>query len=159
MKCRTFSSWSRHVSDGDHASQGAPGHPEHEDELFEWHRHPRKVQPRSNSSSPNNRFRRGRATSRHGNSPNRQKRFGNSLLPAPQMPEDGVASVFLGLVILFTFILGGSLEAKLPTVWTDGKAQPARRRARKKLGRGESQKGEDKRWRKSEERRCRCAKR
>ena len=31
--------------------------------------------------------------------------------------------------------------------------------ARKKLGRGESQKGEEKRWRKSEERRCRCAKR
>ena len=31
--------------------------------------------------------------------------------------------------------------------------------ARKKLRHGESQKGEDKRWRKSEERRCRCAKR
>lgn len=89
---RTFSSplfprsWSRHVSDGDHASQGA-GHTEHDDELFEWHRHPRKIQPRSSSSSPNNRFRRGRAASKHGNSPNR-KRFGNSLLPAPQMPEE-----------------------------------------------------------------------
>eukprot|EP00435_Cladocopium_sp_Y103_P013649 s1907_g3.t1 len=96
---RTFSSplfprsWSRHVSDGDPA--GAQG-PEHDDELFEWHRHPRKVQPRSNSSSPSNRFRqRGRAASKHGNSPNRQKRFGNSLLPAPQMPEDGVAT-FVG---------------------------------------------------------------
>ena len=44
-------------------------------------------------------------------------------------------------------IFEGSLEAKLPTVWTDGKAQP-------ELGRGESQ-----RWRKSEERRCRFAKR
>ena len=64
----------------------------------------------------------------------------------------------------------GSLEAKLPTTWTDGKAQPGRSRARKKaqpgrsrarkkLGGGESQKGEDQRWRGSEERRCRCAKR
>ena len=35
--------------------------------------------------------------------------------------------------------------------------QPSQKR--EKLGRGESQKGEDKRWRKSEERRCRCAKR
>ena len=42
-------------------------------------------------------------------------------------------------------IFEGSLEAKLPTIWTDGKST-----ARKKLGRGESQKGEDKRWRKSE---------
>ena len=40
-------------------------------------------------------------------------------------------------------IIEGSLEAKLPAIWTDG----------------ESQKGEDKRWRKSEGRRCRCAKR
>ena len=39
------------------------------------------------------------------------------------------------------------------------KAQPERNRARKKLGRGESEEGEDKRWRKSEERRRRCEKR
>ena len=32
----------------------------------------------------------------------------------------------------------------------DRKAQPGRSKARKKRGRGESQKGEDKRWRKSE---------
>ena len=38
------------------------------------------------------------------------------------------------------------------------KAKPGRSRARKKLRRGESQKGEDQWWRKSEERRCRCAK-
>ena len=105
VRCRTFSSplfprsWSRHVSDGDHAAQGA-GHTEHDDELFEWHRHPRKIQPRSSSSSPNNRFRRGRAASKHGNSPNR-KRFGNSLLPAPQMPEDGVAIFRLVSCIVF----------------------------------------------------------
>ena len=35
------------------------------------------------------------------------------------------------------------LEAKLPTIWTDGKAQPGRSRARKKLRHGESQKGKD----------------
>ena len=46
-------------------------------------------------------------------------------------------------------VIEGSLEAKLPTIWTDGKAQPGRSRARKKLGSGESQKGKDKRWRKS----------
>ena len=60
-------------------------------------------------------------------------------------------------------MIEGSLETKVPTIWTDEKhsqeAQPGRSRARKKLGRGESQKGEDQRWRKSEERRCRCAKR
>ena len=53
-------------------------------------------------------------------------------------------------------VIEGSLEVKLPTIWTDEKQ---RSRARKKLGRGESQKGEDQRWRKSEERRCRCGKR
>ena len=42
-------------------------------------------------------------------------------------------------------MIEGSLEAKLPTIWRDGNGT-----ARKKLGRGESQKGEDKRWRRSE---------
>ena len=61
-------------------------------------------------------------------------------------------------------IIEGSLEAKLPTIWRDGNGA-----ARKKLGRGESPEGrvrrekirdgEDQRWRKAEERRCRCAKR
>ena len=51
-------------------------------------------------------------------------------------------------------LIEGSLEAKLPTIWTDGKAQPGRNSDVEK----ESQKGEDKRRRKSEERRCRCAK-
>ena len=36
-------------------------------------------------------------------------------------------------------LVEGSLEAKLPTIWRDGNGT-----ARKKLGRGESQKGEDK---------------
>ncbi|CAK8993854.1 unnamed protein product [Durusdinium trenchii] len=75
--------WSRHVSDGKTGSE-----PD-DSELFEWHRHPRLVRPpRSNSSSPSNRFRyrhhgHGRAASKHG-SPHRQK---NSLLP-PHMPEE-----------------------------------------------------------------------
>ena len=47
-------------------------------------------------------------------------------------------------------IIEGSLEAKLPTIWTDGNAQ-----AGKKIRHEESQKGEDKRWRKSEKRSCR----
>ena len=45
----------------------------------------------------------------------------------------------------WTCLFKGSLEAKLPTVWTDGKGT-----ARKKLGHEESQKGEDQRWRRSE---------
>ena len=55
-------------------------------------------------------------------------------------------------------LIEGSLEVQLLTKWTDGKAKPGRSRASKKFGRGESQKGEDKRWRKSEERKNRCAK-
>ena len=53
----------------------------------------------------------------------------------------------------------GSLEAKLPTIWTAGKAQPGRSSHREKVRREKLREGEDKRWRKSEERRCRCAKR
>ena len=52
-------------------------------------------------------------------------------------------------------MIDGSLEAKLPTIWTDGQAQPLK----KKLRQGESQKREDHTGRKSEERRCRRAKR
>ena len=44
-----------------------------------------------------------------------------------------------------TYIIEGSLEAKLPKIWRDVNGT-----ARKKLGCGESQKGEDKRWRRSE---------
>ena len=58
----------------------------------------------------------------------------------------------------------GSLEAKLPTIWTDGKAQPGRSSEwRKSEGRRyEMEKirdGEDQKGRRSEERRCSCAKR
>ena len=57
----------------------------------------------------------------------------------------------------------GSLEVKLPAVWTDGKAEVGRVREEK---RREEKRREEKRRRKkireekeSEERRCRCAKR
>ena len=53
----------------------------------------------------------------------------------------------------------GSLEAKLPTMWTDGKAQPGRSSDMEKVGREKIRDGEAQRGRKSEERRCRCAKR
>ena len=54
-----------------------------------------------------------------------------------------------GFVCLYAFI-EGSLEAKLPTIWTDGNGT-----VRKKLRHGESQKGADKRWRRSERKKVR----
>ena len=53
----------------------------------------------------------------------------------------------------------GSLEVKLPTIYTDGKAQPGRSSGREKVRRKKLRDGEDQRGRKSEERRFRCAKR
>ena len=58
-----------------------------------------------------------------------------------------------------TYIIEGSLEVKLPTIWTDGKAQPGSSSGMEKVRREKIRDGEDQRWRKSEERRCRCAKR
>ena len=42
-------------------------------------------------------------------------------------------------------MIEGSLEAKFPIIWKDGNGA-----ARKKFGRGESETGEDERWRISE---------
>ena len=56
-------------------------------------------------------------------------------------------------------IIEGSLEAKLPTIGTDGKTQPGRNSDVEKVRREKIRDGEDQSWRKSEERRCRCAKR
>ena len=67
----------------------------------------------------------------------------------PYIPVRYILNIHCVDYICFIFI-EGSLEAKLPTIWKDGTGT-----ARKKLGLGESQKGEGKRWRKSEERRCR----
>ena len=61
-------------------------------------------------------------------------------------------------------IIEGSLEAKLLTIWTDGKAQAGRSSDMEKVRREKKRDVEDQRGRKSEERRCRerrcsCAKR
>ena len=52
----------------------------------------------------------------------------------------------------------GSLEAKLPTIWTDGKAQPGRSSDMQKVRREKIRDGEDQKGRQSEERRCMCSK-
>ena len=55
---------------------------------------------------------------------------------------------------IYSYMIEGSLEVKLPTIWTDEKQSWA------EAGRREEQKREDdRRERESEERRCRCAKR
>ena len=51
------------------------------------------------------------------------------------------------------------MEAKLPTILADGKAQPGRSSAMEKVRREKIRDGEDQRWKKSEERRCSFAKR
>ena len=53
----------------------------------------------------------------------------------------------------YIYIFEGSLEVKLPTIWTDGKAEVGRVREEK---RRREKIREDK---ESKERRCRCAKR
>ena len=54
----------------------------------------------------------------------------------------------------------GSLEAKLPTIWRDENAgQLGRSSDMEKVRREKIRDGKDQRWRKSEERRCRGAKR
>ena len=51
----------------------------------------------------------------------------------------------------------GSFEAKLPTIWIVGKAQPGRSSDMETVRREKIRDGEDQRSRKSEERRYRCA--
>ena len=55
--------------------------------------------------------------------------------------------------IIILYIVEGSLEVKLPTIWTDEKQSRAEAERR---GRLEERRSEEK---ESEERRCRCAKR
>ena len=52
------------------------------------------------------------------------------------------------------YIIRGSLEVKLPTIWTDGKPEVGRVREEKRR-----EEISEKRQRESEEKRCRCAKR
>ena len=56
-------------------------------------------------------------------------------------------------VCTYTVIIDGSLEVKLPTIWTDEKQSRAEAERRERL---EERRSEEK---ESEERRCRCAKR
>jgi hypothetical protein len=53
----------------------------------------------------------------------------------------------------YIWIIGGSLEVKLPTIWTDGKAEVGRVREEKRRRKKIREEKEP------EERRCRCAKR
>ena len=47
------------------------------------------------------------------------------------------------LVEWFNQFIEGSLEAKLPTIWTDGKAQPGRSSDMEKVRRAKIREGED----------------
>ena len=63
--------------------------------------------------------------------------------------------MFFGILNLFDYpkIIEGSLEVKLPTIWTDEKQSRTEAERRERL---EERRSEEK---ESEERRCRCAKR
>ena len=52
-------------------------------------------------------------------------------------------------------MIEGSLEAKLPTIWTHGKAQPGRSSAMEKVRQQKIRDGGDQRWRKLEEKKVR----
>ena len=56
-------------------------------------------------------------------------------------------------------LIEGSLEAKLPIIWTDREAEEGRSTDADKVRTEQIRDGEDLRGRKSEERTCRCAKR
>jgi len=64
---------------------------------------------------------------------------------------DGIYALYD--IYIYIYITEGSLEVKLPTVWTDGKAEVGR--VREEKSRREKIREEKER----EERRCRCAKR
>ena len=63
-------------------------------------------------------------------------------------PEGLDRTKFVTIQMSLILLVEGSLEVKLPTICRDGKAEV-----------GSLKKWEDKKWRKSEERRCTCAKR
>ena len=60
--------------------------------------------------------------------------------PPPSLDPCYISDFFFVLLALFVMLFEGSLEAKLPTIWRDENGT-----ARKKLGRGESQQGKEKR--------------
>ena len=57
------------------------------------------------------------------------------------------------------YIIEGSFEVKLPTIWTGGKAHPGSSSGMEKVKREKIRDGEDQERRQPEERKCRCAKR
>ena len=57
------------------------------------------------------------------------------------------------MLVLYIYIIEGSLEVKLPTIWTDEKQSREEAERRERL---EERRSEEK---ESEERRCKCAKR
>ena len=59
-------------------------------------------------------------------------------------------------IMWYNVIAGGRLRVKLPTIWTDGKAEVGRVREEKR--RDETRREERSEEKESEERRCRCAK-
>ena len=73
--------------------------------------------------------------------------------------DDVVQDQWLQHMPHYHIIIEGSVEAKLLTIWTDGNAQPGRSSDMEKARREKIRDAEDQRGRKSEERRCRCAKR
>ena len=58
-----------------------------------------------------------------------------------------------------SYMIEESLEAKVPTICTDGQAQPGRSPDMKKVRKKKIRDEEDQRGKKSQERRCGCAKR
>jgi hypothetical protein len=61
--------------------------------------------------------------------------------------------IYIICIYICTHIIEGSLEVKLPTIWTDGKAEVGRVREEKRRRKKIIEEKE------SEERRCRCGKR
>jgi hypothetical protein len=64
-----------------------------------------------------------------------------------------IREIYVKLYLIFAKLVEGSLEVKLPTIWTDEKQSWAEAERRERL---EERRVEEK---ESEERRCRCAKR
>jgi len=71
--------------------------------------------------------------------------------------------LFSNTLITRNNVTEGSLEVKLPTIWTDGRAEVGRvreeKRRRKKIREEERRRKKIREEKESEERRCRCAKR
>ena len=72
--------------------------------------------------------------------------------------EQFCETYYLNSLVHF-FLLEGSLEAKLPTMWINGKACPGRSSNMEKARKEKIRDGEDQRRKKPAKRRCRCAKR